>query len=114
MVVAVDYFTKWAKAEALASITTDSVIKFLWKSVICRFGIPYALVTDNRKQFDRARFWEWCSELGIINNYSTLIFPKSNGQVEATNKTLMQILKKKLGKKKGAWVESLLEVLWSY
>jgi transposase InsO family protein len=114
VVVAVDYFTKWAEVEALASITTDSVIKFLWKSVICRFGIPYALVIDNRKQFDRARFREWCSELGIRNNYSTPVFPKSNGQVEATNKTLMQILKKKLGKRKGAWVESLLEVLWSY
>jgi transposase InsO family protein len=114
VVVAVDYFTEWDEAEALASITTDSVIKFLWKSFICRFGIPYALVTDNGKQFDCARFRERCSELGIRNNYSTPVFPKSNGQVEATNKTLMQILKKKLGKKKGAWVESLPEVLWSY
>lgn len=29
IVVAVDYFTKWAKDEALAAITTESVIKFL-------------------------------------------------------------------------------------
>jgi len=114
IVVAVDYFTKWAEAEALATITTENVIKFLWKSVICRFGIPYAMVTDNGKQFDCDRFREWCAELGIRKSFSTPVFPKSNGQVEATNKTLIQIMKKKLGPKKGAWVEYLPEVLWSY
>jgi len=31
-----------------------------------------------------------------------------------TNKTLVKTLKKKLDKKKGAWVEYVLEVLWSY
>jgi ribonuclease HI len=55
VLVAVDYFTKWAEAEALATITTENVIKFLWKSIVCRFGIPYAMVTDNGKQFDCGR-----------------------------------------------------------
>jgi hypothetical protein len=100
IVVAVDYFTKWVEAEALAAITIENVIKFLWKSVICRFGIPYAMVTDNGKQFDCDRFREWCAELGIRKSFSTPVFPKSNGQVEATNKTLIQMLKKKLGRKK--------------
>jgi hypothetical protein len=45
LVVAVDYFTKWAEVEALATITTENVTKFLWSSVICRFGIPHAFIT---------------------------------------------------------------------
>jgi ribonuclease HI len=49
LLVVVDYFTKWAEAEAFATITADNVIKFLWSSVICRFGIPHAFVTDNGK-----------------------------------------------------------------
>jgi hypothetical protein len=36
LVVAVDYFTKWAEAEALAAITTTNITSFLWKSVVCR------------------------------------------------------------------------------
>jgi hypothetical protein len=34
--------------------------------------------------------------------------------VEATNKTIFKILKKKLEDKKGAWAEQLHEVLWAY
>jgi hypothetical protein len=65
LVEAIDYFTKWAEAEALAAIATTSVISFLWKSMVCRFGIPHAFVTDNGKQFDYEPFWRSCSELRI-------------------------------------------------
>jgi hypothetical protein len=34
--------------------------------------------------------------------------------VEATNKTLLKTLKKKLGRKKGTWTEYVPEVLWAY
>jgi ribonuclease HI len=114
LVVAVDYFTKWAEAEALATVTANNVISFLWRSVICRFGIPYSIVSDNGAQFDGKPFRSWCTELGIRNHYSTPMYPKSNGQVEATNKTLLATLKKKLDRRKGLWVEYVPEVLWSY
>jgi hypothetical protein len=114
LVMAVDYFTKWAEAEAMAVITATNVISFLWRSVVCRFGIPDAFVTDNGTQFDSQQFQKWCSELRIRNYYSSVLRPKANGQVEATNKTLMRTLKKKLKTKKGAWVEYIPEVLWSY
>ncbi|XP_059436368.1 uncharacterized protein LOC132169334 [Corylus avellana] len=52
VVVAVDYFTKWAEVEALVNKTTKCMERFLWKNVICRYGIPHAFVTDNGKQFD--------------------------------------------------------------
>jgi hypothetical protein len=110
LLVAVDYFTKWAEAETFATITIDNVTKFLWSSVICRFDIPHAFVTDNGKQFDCGPFRKWCAKLRIRNYYSTLIHPQANGQVEAINKTL----KKKLGRKNGAWTEYVPEVLWAY
>ena len=50
-IVAIDYFTKWVEAEVLASITEAKTSSFIWKSIICRFGIPYAIVTDNGWQF---------------------------------------------------------------
>nr|KYP33867.1 Gypsy retrotransposon integrase-like protein 1 [Cajanus cajan] len=47
LIVAVDRFTKWIEAEAVATIMANNVQKFFWKNVVTRFGIPYALITDN-------------------------------------------------------------------
>ncbi|KAL5545130.1 hypothetical protein UlMin_008914 [Ulmus minor] len=55
-----------------------------------------------------------CDRLGIIKVFSSPAHPKSNGQVEAVNKTIKQTLKKKLEKSKGAWVDELPLVLWAY
>ena len=114
IVVVVDYFTKWAEAEPLATITKQKVCNFVWRSIICRFGIPKALVSDNGKQFDNPKFRDFCAELGIRNYYSSPAHPQSNGQVEVNIKTLKAALKTKLEDLKGKWVEYLPEVLWAY
>ncbi|KAM2867467.1 hypothetical protein COP2_023381 [Malus domestica] len=46
-IVAVDYFTKWAEVEPLATITEGKIEDFVWKNILCRFGIPNVIVTDN-------------------------------------------------------------------
>ncbi|KAM1195267.1 hypothetical protein ACFX2J_021786 [Malus domestica] len=55
-IVAVDYFTKWAEVEPLATITEAKIKDFVWKNILCRFGIPNAIVTDNGRQFDNNKF----------------------------------------------------------
>lgn len=86
LIVVVDYFTKWAKVEALAGVTTENVTNFFWRSIKCRFGIPYAFVIDNGNQFDCGPFRKWCADLRNRNYYSTPVHPPVNGQVEATKK----------------------------
>ena len=114
IIVAVDYFTKWAEAEPLATITEQKIRNFVWQAIICRFGVPTALVSDNGKQFDNAKFRDFCAELGIKNYYSSPAHPQSNGQAEVTIRTLKAALKTKLEDLKGGWVEYLPEVLWAY
>ena len=79
MLVAVDYFTKWAKAEALANIRDVDVKKFVWKNIVTRFGVPNTFVSDNGVQFDSRAFRDFCRDLGIINRYFTPAYPQSNG-----------------------------------
>nr|CAN64615.1 hypothetical protein VITISV_036196 [Vitis vinifera] len=114
LLVATDYFSKWVEAEAYASIKDKDVTKFVWKNIVCRFGIPQAIIADNGPQFDSIAFRNFCSELNIRNSYSTPRYPQSNGQAEATNKTLITALKKRLEQSKGKWVEELPGVLWAY
>ncbi|KAL0447291.1 UNVERIFIED_CONTAM: Gag-Pol polyprotein [Sesamum latifolium] len=51
IIVAVEYFTNWVEVEALAKISEKEVINFIWKNLICRFGIPRVLISDNGTQF---------------------------------------------------------------
>nr|CAN68770.1 hypothetical protein VITISV_018662 [Vitis vinifera] len=114
LLVATDYFSKWVEAETYASIKDRDVTKFVWKNIVCRFGIPQTIIADNGPQFDSIAFRNFCSELNIRNSYSTPRYPQSNGQTEATNKTLINALKKRLEQAKGKWVEELPGVLWAY
>ena len=111
IIVAVDYFTKWAEAKPLATITEQKIRNFVWRAIICRFGIPRALVLDNGKQFDNAKFRDFYAELVIKNYYSSPAHPQSNGQAEVTIRTLKAALKTKLKDLKGNWVEYFPEVL---
>ena len=47
LLVAIDYFTKWVEAEPLVKITEAKVQDFVWKSIVCRFGLSRTLITDN-------------------------------------------------------------------
>ncbi|KAL0433286.1 UNVERIFIED_CONTAM: Ribonuclease HI [Sesamum latifolium] len=47
LLVAIDYFTKWVEAEPLARITEGEVMKFIWKNIVCRFGISREIISDN-------------------------------------------------------------------
>ena len=65
LVVGIDYFTKWVEAEALAIIMEKNILSFFWRNIICRFGIPRVLVSNNGKQFDNSAFKNFYSKLGI-------------------------------------------------
>jgi transposase InsO family protein len=48
--VAIDKFTKWPEATLVVKINKQSAVKFI-KSIICRFGVPNKIITDNGSQF---------------------------------------------------------------
>ena len=114
LLVAIDYFTKWVEAEALATITEAKIRNFVWKNIICKFGIPMTIISDNGWQFINQDFMDFCSNLSIRNQFSSPGHPQTNGQTEVTNRTLLKIIKAKLDDAKGAWPEELPNVLWAY
>ena len=111
---AVDYFTKWAEAEALANIRDVDIKKFVWKNIVTKFGVPDSPISDNGLQFDNRAFREFCNDLDKRNRYSIPTYPQSNGQTESVNKTIVNGLKKRLDGAKGKWAEKLPNVLWAY
>ena len=61
LIVGIDYFTKWVETEALATIAEKNVRSLVWKNIICRYGIPKVLVSDNGKRFNNDSFRDFCS-----------------------------------------------------
>ena len=114
MLALTDYFSKWIEAEAFARIRDREVQSFVWKNIICRFGLPKEIVTDNGSQFISHRFQDFCRNWGIKLSFSTPRFPQANGQAESSNKTILNTMKKRLERSKGAWADELPGVLWSY
>ena len=114
LVVDIDYFTKWVKVEALATITEKNIRSFVWKNIVCRYSIPRVLVSENGKQFNNNVVRDFCSQLGIRNRYSSPAHLQANGQVEVTNRSLLKIIKTQLEGAKGIWPEKLPSVLWAY
>nr|KYP63425.1 Pro-Pol polyprotein [Cajanus cajan] len=114
LLVAIDYFTKWIEACPLAKITTENVQRFTWRNIICRFGIPHTLVTNNGRQFIAQGFEDFLRELGIKHLPTSVEHPQTNGQAEAANKVILRELKKRLGNAKGQWPDELPSILWAY
>ncbi|XP_073057180.1 uncharacterized protein [Primulina eburnea] len=46
--------------------------------------------------------------------FTSVAYPQSKGQVEVTNRTLVQCLKVRISNTKGNWVNELPSVLWTY
>ncbi|XP_042457675.1 uncharacterized protein K02A2.6-like [Zingiber officinale] len=112
LLVAVDYFFKWIEAEPLAKITEEIVKKFIWQHIICRFGIPRRLISDNGRQFSGQHLKEWCEWYGIQQAFTSVAYLQSNGQAEVTNREILRVLRAQLDHEGGCWVDELNEVLW--
>ncbi|XP_022841838.1 uncharacterized protein LOC111365514 [Olea europaea var. sylvestris] len=105
VVVTVEYFTKWVEAKLRS---------FVWKSIVCRFGIPKVLITDNGRQFDNSQFRNFCVNLGIDHCLTSVSHPQSNGLAEVTNRIILQDLRIRIGNARGDWPDELPSILWVY
>ena len=111
LIVAIDYFIIWVETEPVTTITEAKVTSFVWKNIICRFGVPRVIISENGKQFNNLKFQKFCQDLEIKNHYSSSRHPQANRQTEVTNKSLLKIIKTQIERAKGAWLEELPNIL---
>ncbi|XP_043815293.1 uncharacterized protein LOC122724412 [Manihot esculenta] len=113
VVVAVEYFSKWPEAKAIPTITARKMIDFVWGNIICRFGVPRVLISDNSRQFDCSTFRAFTTNMGIWHKFSSVAHPQTNGQTEVTNRAILQGLKKRLDGANANRAEELNSILWT-
>ena len=87
IVLAIDYFLRWIEAESFGTLKAKQMAKFIEKNLICRYGVPHHIVTDNGVQF-QAETTELLQRYGIEHHKSSPYRPQGNGAVEASNKNV--------------------------
>ncbi len=51
IVTAMNYFTKWSIAKAIKKATAKTISKFIYKRIICEYGCPQILQSDQEMHF---------------------------------------------------------------
>ncbi|GKD96378.1 reverse transcriptase domain-containing protein [Tanacetum coccineum] len=110
LIVAMDYFTKWIKAKPVATITGNQIKKFVWDNIVCRFGLPREIISDNVKQIRDDPFKDWCEKLCINQHFASVKHPRTNRLVERAIRSLGEGIKARSKN----WMEELPHVLWAH
>uniref|UniRef100_A0A2N9HPP7 Integrase catalytic domain-containing protein n=1 Tax=Fagus sylvatica TaxID=28930 RepID=A0A2N9HPP7_FAGSY len=113
ILVAIDYFTKWVEACSFKNVTQVAVTRFVKNNIICRYGMPEMLITDNASNLNNRMMDQLCQQFKIQHHNSAPYRPKMNGAVEAANKNVKKILSKMTETYKD-WHEHLPYALCAY
>ena len=74
----------------------------------------HTLIMDNGKQFNCESVRGFCAAYGTIPKYVLVSHPEANGQVERTNRTIKESIKKRVDWLNGKWADELPSILWGY
>nr|GFA41095.1 reverse transcriptase domain-containing protein [Tanacetum cinerariifolium] len=88
--------------------------KFIWEHIVCRFGVPEIIISDNGKQFAKGIFIVFCQRIGIYESFTLVYHPQANGQVEVTNRDIIKGMERILENNHQGWVDELPQVLWAH
>ncbi|GJX82347.1 reverse transcriptase domain-containing protein [Tanacetum coccineum] len=113
ILVAVDYVSKWAEAQALPTNDARVVVTSL-KKLFCRFRMPKALISDRGTHFCNKIMEKTMKRYGVNHHFSTSYHPQTSGQVENTNRALKRILEKTVKENPAIWSRKLNDALWAF
>ncbi|GJU40705.1 reverse transcriptase domain-containing protein [Tanacetum coccineum] len=113
ILVAIDYVSKWAEAEALPTNDMRVVVNFL-KKLFSRFGILKALISDRGTHFCNRQMEKILKKYGVHHCIATVYHPQTSGQVKNTNRALKRILEKIVKDNLSVWSRKLDDALWAF
>ncbi|GKU97768.1 hypothetical protein SLEP1_g10860 [Rubroshorea leprosula] len=107
IIVATDYFTKWVEAKPMKKVDQYDVIKFIKEDIIHRFGLLETITTDQGTVFVSHQVEAFAKEMGFHLLNSTPHYAQANGQAEASNKVVINLLEKMVDDNPRRWHELL-------
>jgi hypothetical protein len=87
-----DPVSKWVEAFAVADQSAKTTAEVIYNEIVCRYGVPDGLHSDQGRNFEANLMKELCHRLGIRRTRSSPYNPRCNGQVERMNRTTAERL----------------------
>ena len=109
-----DYVSKWVEAANCSKNDANTVMQFLQKNILSRFGTPRTIISDVGNHFANKVFDRLINRCGIKHIMSLAYNPQTNGQAEISNREIKKILEKTLSFNRRDWSLKLDDALWAY
>ena len=97
ILLVMDYVCKWVEATACPRNDVITVVGFIQRNILSRFGAPRIM-----------------SRYGIKHLMGLVYHPQSNGQAEISNREIKKILEKIVNASRKDWSIKLDDALWAY
>lgn len=113
-VVFVDYLTRWPEVFAVKDQTALTIATLFVEHIVTRHVVPGQLLSDRGANFLSNLMMKICRVLGVKKINTTAYHQQTDGLVERFNRTLTNMLAKKVGIDGQDWDKHLPYVLFAY
>ena len=113
VLVMMDHFTKYVILCALMNKRAATVARKVRKHLLCTFGVPRRIITDNGSEF-KGQFDELCEEVGIQHSMSLPYHQQANGLVERYMQLLNKMVKIVAHEAEAVWPRRLCTLAFAY
>lgn len=107
-----DAFSKFVIAEPTRTVNSIETIRTL-KKIFSLFGYPNRVISDSGKAFTSRNFKKFSTDRQFRHTLNAIACPRANGQVERTNRTILDALRATdPSEASGNWANSLPDIIW--
>ena len=114
VLVIVDCFSRMDGVCLLPIKMAVAVADAFFQLIICQFGMPAVIHSDQGREFENHLMQELCLLFGAHRTRTTPYHPASDGLVERFNRTLLMLLAMFAGENRDDWDDLLPAVMIAY
>ena len=114
IILPVNYVSKWVEDIACPRNDANTVIGFIKRNIVSRFGAPRTIVDVEGSHFENKLFAKLMRKYRIRHVIGLDYHPQSNGQEKISNREIKNILEKIVSTDRKDWSVKLDDALWAY
>ncbi len=114
LAVFMEYCTRYPEVFPIRDITAQTMADLFIRKIVCRYGVPLELLTDQGTQLTSEMMKYICAKLGTVKIQTSPYHAMSDGLVERFMDTLVKMLAQYVSTTQKDWSNVLDYVLFAY